>query len=137
MNESFEALVPEIESPVDPGTLRAKVVRVLMLPDPANPEQLHVVVWPDPFIVKEGQAICWRGDHPFTLRFIDETPMESGVELRAQHHDDAYVVCRRARRDAGRVEFYKYSVAVTDDHGQIHLLDPGGVVEPDPRRKTG
>lgn len=135
--DDFVATMPrEVETPVDPATLEPKLVRVLVVPDPEDSAQQHVVIKPDPFVVLEGQAICWRGDHAFTLRFIDETPVESFVELRAEPGHDSFVACARVRWDAARVRFYKYSVAVMDDHGLVHLLDPDGVVEPDPRRRT-
>lgn len=95
----------------------------------------HVVVSPDPFVVRPSQAICWEGRRPFTVRFNGATPLRSRTVLYAAGRDEkTYSASATVRSDAVRVDYYKYSVAAQDEDGRIHLLDPTGVVESD---KTG
>ncbi|MEJ2217820.1 MAG: hypothetical protein P8099_14515 [Gemmatimonadota bacterium] len=124
----------ETGTAVDPRTLEPVPVRVLLLPDTEDEKQEHLVVSPDPFVAKEGQAIRWRGQKPFTLHFNGETPVEGSGELHAVRNDGWFEATSRARTDAGRAQVYKYSVSMLGNGEQIHSLDPGGVVETDPRK---
>jgi hypothetical protein len=120
----------------------------------------RVVACPDPFHVGAGQVLVFQSPYPFALEFPSAAPLvgpmkqaeastlllrnrselgpevaDALTELEADPGLMEFVLARVVRRDANRVEPYKYVVTLARPDGDtvfLQMTDPRGVIEPDP-----
>lgn len=125
----------------------------------ANPNipgrrETHILVTPHPFRVQAGHPLIFESRYRFAVHFVGTAPLQDGLvelvvngkvvsepdwllALREQDH----VVCelpfcsgQLAREDGARVETYKFAVSLVGEDGRVHLADPEGVLDPDPKK---
>lgn len=113
-------------------------------PNGSGPPTAHIRTTPNPFHVGPGQPLLFECAKPFGVQFVGRTPLdgelvdprdranrpwEGAPECELEHGLGQWV-----RPDAAGPEKFKYIIAVYDaELGVVHIADPEGVVDPDPK----
>lgn len=122
--------------------LQPTVVRLRLLDDrdaQGRPTR-RILASPDPFMSFAGHPLIFASDSPFAIHFPDAFPLVGALEPLTRGHEwlqgfegeHAHFLGQLVRADAAGVEYFKYTIAVSEN-GRVYIADPEGVFERDPR----